>query len=158
MSDHLAHRWRDALLRAGAGWTASQAANDMQAFLEVLARVCHQLPFTNRSKRGSPRSGAKLGSNLEPARRQVVWNLEQGLQLIERQIGLADQEVDSRELVLTVKPTYAVVTERNASLALPDSCCLETLVRQRQTEQASRFRIAWSTADLRREHPSSQSA
>ncbi len=37
---------------------------DMQAFLEVLARVCHQLPFTNRSKRRLPRSGAKMGSIL----------------------------------------------------------------------------------------------
>jgi hypothetical protein len=33
-----------------------------QAHLEVVERVRHQMPFTSRSKRGLPRSGAKLGS------------------------------------------------------------------------------------------------
>jgi hypothetical protein len=41
---------------------ALELLTSMQPFLEALARVYHQLPFTSRSKRGLPRSGAKLGS------------------------------------------------------------------------------------------------
>jgi hypothetical protein len=37
--------------------------------LELAVRVWHQVPFTSRSKRGLPRSGAKVGSILsQPAR------------------------------------------------------------------------------------------
>ena len=42
--------------------------------------------------------------DLEPAGRQVIGNLEQGLQLVERLLGLADEDVDAPEIVLEVRP------------------------------------------------------
>src|SRR5919108_1817788 len=52
------------------------------------------------------------GIDPEPAGREIVRNPQQGLELVERLVRLADQHVDPRELLLHVWPLDAVFADR----------------------------------------------
>ena len=87
--------------------------------LELRAELgLHGVPATSRWKRGLVRSGSNAGSILSHAGREVVRDLEQRLELVQRLVRLAHQDVDPRELVLVVRAPVGVLRDRRP--AQPD--------------------------------------
>jgi hypothetical protein len=79
----------------------------------------------------------EVGVDLEPAGREVVRDLQQWLELVERLLRLADKNVDPDELVLGVGPTCASLSatprspSRMASPFLPRYASASAGVRDR---------------------------
>src|SRR5262249_61203701 len=73
--------------------------------------------------------------DLQPAGREVVRDLQQRLELVERLLRLAGENVDSRELVLHVWTLDSILRhrlERGASQTLPDRFVPAAQIRERQ--------------------------
>ena len=64
---------------------------------------CGYVPRASFSKRGLPRSGSKLGSMRSQAGREVVGDLQQRLQEVQRLLVVSHEDVDPHDLVLDVR-------------------------------------------------------
>ena len=73
--------------------------------------------------------------DLEPAGREIVWDLEQRLELVDRLLRLTHEEVDAHELVPDVRPVRRLFGERReryGALALAHRLGFAAQVGQRQ--------------------------
>ena len=92
-----------------------------------------------------------MGSIFEPAGRDVVRDLQQRLELVDRLLRLADEHVDPRELVLHVGAVPGILrdwSERDAALDLPDRLLFPAEVRQREAESGVELSILGRSAKL----------
>ena len=90
----------------------------------------------------------------EPAGREIVRHPEQRLELVERQVRLAGEQVDPRELQLIVGPEVGVAADRHqrhAALPLPNRVRLPPQIRQREPEQRMALPVVWRRPALRLE-------
>src|SRR5206468_10792716 len=93
----------------------------------------------------------EAGIDFQPAGREVVRDLEQRLELVERLLRLAHENVDAHELVLVVRAADAVLrhrTESDPTLTFPDRFFFPTEVCQRHAELDVARRITGCRAKL----------
>jgi hypothetical protein len=72
-----------------------------------LALALHQSPKPSVATQRS-----EVGVDAEPPRREIVGNLQQRLQLVQRLLGLAHHQVDPGELMLAIRPIQGVLLDR----------------------------------------------
>src|SRR6185503_9473658 len=78
----------------------------------VLARLGRWRPIHQPLElRFAPKRG-ECGIDSEPARREVIWDFQQGLELLQGLLRLTHQNVDADELMLNVGPEVGVFGHR----------------------------------------------
>ena len=94
-------------------------------------------PATRFWNLGFLRKRIEGGVDLEPAGREVVRDLQEGLELVERLLRLADEDVDSLRVGLKVGPPtafFATGMSATPRSSLPDRLFLSAEVRECQAE------------------------
>src|SRR2546425_1876443 len=134
-----------------ARWDPIAFGNDVPATLVIRAQQDPLRSCDEPLEAWVPTQRREVGIDLQPPRREIIGDLEQGLELVERLLRLVLDDVDPRELVLDVGAGGSVSGDRHdrdAALTLPDRLSLPAQVSKREAERGVKPLAAGRRAEL----------
>src|SRR2546427_3244575 len=134
-----------------ARWDPIAFGNDVPATLVIRAQQDPLRSCDEPLEAWVPTQRREVWIDLQPLRREIIGDLEQGLELVERLLRLVRDDVNPRQLVLNVGAGGGVSRDRHArdaALTLPDCLSLPAQVGKREAERGVKSLTAGRRAQL----------